>query len=123
MLRLDGKTFWSIPTEPCPKSDSPDFSEFKNVGKILKKDSKVNKDKQNASVGKISDFYRTIKTSRSKVPNSLTTQDNVSTHQSALKPFATTKPNSVDTKLLPMAVLASLEKNFYKLGNLMLMPK
>ncbi|GBL95372.1 hypothetical protein AVEN_154782-1 [Araneus ventricosus] len=127
-----------IPTEPCPKSDecfikapspnahtnristqsevskcssdSLDFSEFKSVSKKLKKDSKVNKDKQNASVGKVSDFHQTIKTSHRKVPNSLTTQDNNCTHQSALKPFATTKPNSVDTELLPMAVLPPLEK-------------
>ncbi|GBN10083.1 hypothetical protein AVEN_211740-1 [Araneus ventricosus] len=32
------------------------------------------------------------------------------THQSALKPFETKKPTSVDTQLLPMAVLPPLEK-------------
>ncbi|GBM48029.1 hypothetical protein AVEN_34359-1 [Araneus ventricosus] len=36
--------------------------------------------------------------------------DNISTHQSALKPFATTKPTSVDTELLLMAILPPLEK-------------
>ncbi|GBO22526.1 hypothetical protein AVEN_231462-1 [Araneus ventricosus] len=38
------------------------------------------------------------------------TKDNISTHQSTLKPFPTTTPTSVDIELLPMAVLPPLEK-------------
>ncbi|GBL91503.1 hypothetical protein AVEN_13703-1, partial [Araneus ventricosus] len=36
--------------------------------------------------------------------------DNISTHQSALKPSVIAKPTSVDIELLPMAVLPPLEK-------------
>ncbi|GBO22671.1 hypothetical protein AVEN_230200-1 [Araneus ventricosus] len=45
-----------------------------------------------------------------EVPNSIPTKDNISTHQSALKPIETTKHTSVDIELLPMAVLPPLEK-------------
>ncbi|GBO07163.1 hypothetical protein AVEN_102355-1 [Araneus ventricosus] len=38
------------------------------------------------------------------------TKDKISTHQSVLKPLATPKPTSVDTELLPMAVLPPLER-------------
>ncbi|GBN46977.1 hypothetical protein AVEN_172931-1 [Araneus ventricosus] len=38
------------------------------------------------------------------------TKDNISTHQSVLKPLATPKTTSVDTELLPMAVLPPLER-------------
>ncbi|GBN09356.1 hypothetical protein AVEN_156315-1 [Araneus ventricosus] len=37
--------------------------------------------------------------------------DNISTHQSTLKPFPTTTPTSVDMELLPMAALPPLEKS------------
>ncbi|GBL75175.1 hypothetical protein AVEN_194422-1 [Araneus ventricosus] len=47
---------------------------------------------------------------KTKVTNPIPTKDNISTHQSALKPFPTTKPTSVDIELLPMVVLPPLEK-------------
>ncbi|GBO45411.1 hypothetical protein AVEN_155566-1 [Araneus ventricosus] len=59
------------------------------------------------SVAPISRFYTT---SHREVPNSITTKDNISTHQSALKLSVIAKPASVDTELLPMAVLPPLEK-------------
>ncbi|GBO28159.1 hypothetical protein AVEN_66674-1 [Araneus ventricosus] len=40
----------------------------------------------------------------------MTTKGNISTHQSAMKPSVIAKPTSVDTELLPMAVLPPLEK-------------
>ncbi|GBN66523.1 hypothetical protein AVEN_195730-1 [Araneus ventricosus] len=59
------------------------------------------------SVAPISRIYTT---SHLEVPNSVTTKDNISTHQSALKPSVIAKPTSVDIELLPMAVLPPLEK-------------
>ncbi|GBN58551.1 hypothetical protein AVEN_73638-1 [Araneus ventricosus] len=50
-----------------------------------------------------------ISTSHSKLPDSTHISTHIY-HQSALKPFATPKPTSVDTELLPMAVLPPLEK-------------
>ncbi|GBO19874.1 hypothetical protein AVEN_93224-1, partial [Araneus ventricosus] len=50
------------------------------------------------------------KTSSLEVTNPIPTKDNVSSHQSALKRFETTKPTSVDIERLPMAVLPPLEK-------------
>ncbi|GBN32197.1 hypothetical protein AVEN_113852-1 [Araneus ventricosus] len=52
--------------------DSPDFSESRIVSKKLKKDSKVNKDKQIASVGKVSEFYQII---QNLVPPSMNTDN------------------------------------------------
>ncbi|GBN99029.1 hypothetical protein AVEN_62332-1 [Araneus ventricosus] len=86
---------------------SPDFTDFKPVSnrKMLKKNSPI---KTNNTISKkISIFYTT---SHREVPNSMTTKDNISTHQSALKPSVIAKPISVDTQLLPMAVLPPLEK-------------
>ncbi|GBN97696.1 hypothetical protein AVEN_80732-1, partial [Araneus ventricosus] len=53
---------------------------------------------------------RIYTTSHLEVPNFITTKDNISTHQSALKPSVIAKPTSVDIELLPMAVLPPLEK-------------
>ncbi|GBL54194.1 hypothetical protein AVEN_39335-1 [Araneus ventricosus] len=86
---------------------SLDFTDFKPVSnrKKLKKNSPI---KTNNTISeKISIFYTT---SHREVPNSMTTKDNISTHQSALKPSVITKPTSIDTELLPMAVLPPLEK-------------
>ncbi|GBL95335.1 hypothetical protein AVEN_154753-1 [Araneus ventricosus] len=86
---------------------SPDFTDFKPVSnrKKLKKNSpnKTN----NTIVEKIPRIYTT---SHLEVPNSITTKDNISTHQSTLKPSVIAKPTSVDIQLLPMAVLPPLEK-------------
>ncbi|GBN80577.1 hypothetical protein AVEN_108226-1 [Araneus ventricosus] len=49
------------------------------------------------------------KTSSREFTNPIPTKDNVSSPQSALKRFETTKPTSVDIELLPMAVLPPLE--------------
>ncbi|GBO18656.1 hypothetical protein AVEN_76834-1 [Araneus ventricosus] len=86
---------------------SPDFTDFKPVSnrKKLKKNSPI---KTNNTISeKISIFYTT---SHREVPNSMTRKDTISTHQSALKPSVIAKPTSVDTELLPMAVLPPLEK-------------
>ncbi|GBM38152.1 hypothetical protein AVEN_166924-1 [Araneus ventricosus] len=86
---------------------SLDFTDFKPVSnrKKLKKNSPI---KTNNTISeKISISYTT---SHRKVPNSMTTKDNISTHQSAMKPSVIAKPTSVDTELLPMAVLPPLEK-------------
>ncbi|GBO45421.1 hypothetical protein AVEN_45690-1 [Araneus ventricosus] len=88
-------------------SASPNFTDFKPVSnkKKLKKNSPT---KTNNTISKkISRFYTT---SHREVPNSITTKDNISTHQSALKLSVIAKPASVDTELLPMAVLPPLEK-------------
>ncbi|GBN65751.1 hypothetical protein AVEN_24890-1 [Araneus ventricosus] len=101
---------------------SPDVTDFKLVTnqKRLKKNSPTKTNNTITKAEKIAKFYTS---SHRAVPNSIPTKDNISTQQSALKPFATTKPTSVDTELLPMAVLPPLEKYFYNLGNLMQTPK
>ncbi|GBN28201.1 hypothetical protein AVEN_129301-1 [Araneus ventricosus] len=87
---------------------SPDLTDFTLVKsrKKLKKDS-LNKTNTIAKAEKISKFYTT---SRREVGNPVSAKDNISTHQSVSKPLATPKPTSVDTELLPMAVLPPLEK-------------
>ncbi|GBO43779.1 hypothetical protein AVEN_10318-1 [Araneus ventricosus] len=95
-----------IPSSPsvAPVSEealaSPDFTDFKPVSnrKKLKKNSPI---KTNNTISeKISKFYTT---SHREVKNPVPAKDNISTHQSVLKPLATPKPTSVDTELLPMA--------------------
>ncbi|GBM18961.1 hypothetical protein AVEN_1582-1 [Araneus ventricosus] len=56
---------------------------------------------------KIAKFYTT---SHREITNPIPTKDNISNHQSTLKPFLTTTPTSVDIELLRMAVLPPLEK-------------
>ncbi|GBO29141.1 hypothetical protein AVEN_272921-1, partial [Araneus ventricosus] len=87
---------------------SPDFTDFKLVTnkKKLKRDSPSKTNNSIAKAEKIS-FYTS---SRREILNSVPTKDNICTHQSALKPFETKKHTSVDTQLLPMAVLPPLEK-------------
>ncbi|GBL79781.1 hypothetical protein AVEN_21092-1 [Araneus ventricosus] len=88
---------------------SPDFTDFKLVSnkKRLKKDSPTTTKNSIAKAEKISKFYTS---SRCEVLNTVPTKDNICAHQSALKPSETKKPTSVDTQLLPMAVLPPLEK-------------
>ncbi|GBN11776.1 hypothetical protein AVEN_272708-1 [Araneus ventricosus] len=88
---------------------SPDFTDFKLVTnrKKLKKDSPTKTNNRIAKAEKITKFYTS---SRREVLNTVPTKDNICTHQSALKSFETKKPTSVDTQLLPMAVLPPLEK-------------
>ncbi|GBN94531.1 hypothetical protein AVEN_186226-1 [Araneus ventricosus] len=88
---------------------SPDFTDFKLVinRKKLKKDSPTKTNNSITKAEKITKFYTS---SRREVLNTVPTKDNICTHQSALKPFETKKPTSVDTQLLPMAVLPPLEK-------------
>ncbi|GBN17300.1 hypothetical protein AVEN_131247-1, partial [Araneus ventricosus] len=88
---------------------SPDFTDFKLVTnrKKLKKDSPTKTNNSIAKAEKITKFYTS---SRREVPNTVPTKDDTCTHRSALKPFETKKPISVDTQLLPMAVLPPLEK-------------
>ncbi|GBM98874.1 hypothetical protein AVEN_69062-1 [Araneus ventricosus] len=87
---------------------SPDFTDFKLVTnkKKLKRDSPSKTNNSIAKAEKISKFY----TSRREVLNTVPTKYNICTHQSALKTFETKKPTSVDTQLLPMAVLPPLEQ-------------
>ncbi|GBO24271.1 hypothetical protein AVEN_175360-1 [Araneus ventricosus] len=101
---------------------SPDFTDFKLVlNKKRLKDSPTKTNNSIAKAEKISKFYTS---SRCEVLNTVPTKDNLCAHQSALKPFETKKPTSVDTQLLPMAVLPPLEKKqFCNLGNLMRMPR
>ncbi|GBM81916.1 hypothetical protein AVEN_4076-1 [Araneus ventricosus] len=88
---------------------SPDFTDFKLVSnkKKLKRDSPTKTNHSIAKAEKISKFYTS---SRREVLNTVPTKDDTCTHKSALKPFETKKPTSVDTQLLPMAVLPPLEK-------------
>ncbi|GBN70923.1 hypothetical protein AVEN_212675-1 [Araneus ventricosus] len=88
---------------------SPDLTDFTLVKsrKKLKKDSPNKTSNTIATAEKISKFYTT---SHREVRNSVPAKDNISTRQSVLKPLATPKPTSVDTELLPMAVLPPLEK-------------
>ncbi|GBL73204.1 hypothetical protein AVEN_49798-1 [Araneus ventricosus] len=88
---------------------SPDFTDFKLVSnkKKLKRDSPTKTNNSIAKAEKISKFYTS---SRREVLNTVPTKDDTCTHKSALKPFETKKPTSVDTQLLPMAVLPPLEK-------------
>ncbi|GBN46587.1 hypothetical protein AVEN_268853-1, partial [Araneus ventricosus] len=87
---------------------SPDLTDFTLVKskKKLKKDSPTNTNTI-AKAEKISKFYTT---SHREVKNPVPAKDKISTHQSVLKPLATPKPTSVDTELLPMAVLPPLER-------------
>ncbi|GBN90272.1 hypothetical protein AVEN_140795-1 [Araneus ventricosus] len=87
----------------------PDLTDFTLVQsrKKLKKDSPNKTSNTIATAEKISKFY---KTSHREVRNAVPAKDNISTRQSVLKPLATPKPTSVDTELLPMAVLPPLEK-------------
>ncbi|GBO14390.1 hypothetical protein AVEN_137730-1, partial [Araneus ventricosus] len=75
--------------------------------KRLKKDSPTKTNNSIAKAEKISKFYTS---SRREVLNTVPTKDDICSHQSALKPFETKKPTSVDTQLLPIAVLPPLEK-------------
>ncbi|GBN11310.1 hypothetical protein AVEN_78554-1 [Araneus ventricosus] len=88
---------------------SPDLTDFTLVKsrKKLKKDSPSKTSNTIATAEKISKFYTT---SHREVRNPVPAKDNISTRQSVLKPLATPKPTSVDTELLPMAVLPPLEK-------------
>ncbi|GBM81927.1 hypothetical protein AVEN_4083-1 [Araneus ventricosus] len=88
---------------------SPDFTDFKLVSnkKKLKRDSLTKTNNSIAKAEKISKFYTS---SRREVLNTVPTKDDTCTHKSALKPFETKKSTSVDTQLLPMAVLPPLEK-------------
>ncbi|GBN72302.1 hypothetical protein AVEN_120309-1 [Araneus ventricosus] len=85
----------------------PDFTDFQPVSnrKKLKKNSPTKTN--NTIAEKISIIYTT---SHFEVPNSATTKDNNSTHQSVLKPSVIAKPTSVDIEPLPMSVLPPLEK-------------
>ncbi|GBN94606.1 hypothetical protein AVEN_28268-1 [Araneus ventricosus] len=109
-----------ITTLPIPSSPSvspvieetlasPDLTDFTLVKsrKKLKKDSPNKTSNTIATAEKISKFYTT---SHREVRNPVPAKDNISTLQSVLKPLATPKPTSVDTELLPMAVLPPLEK-------------
>ncbi|GBM35041.1 hypothetical protein AVEN_240391-1 [Araneus ventricosus] len=88
---------------------SPDFTDFKPVTNAIKL-KKSSPTKTNNTIAKAENISRSYTTSLRKVPNSIPTKDNISTHQYALKTFVTTKPTSVDTELLPMVVLPPLEK-------------
>ncbi|GBO37125.1 hypothetical protein AVEN_95106-1 [Araneus ventricosus] len=81
---------------------SPDFNDFQLVRnkKKLKKDSPTKTNNSITKEEKIAKFYTT---SHREITNPIPTKDNISTHQSALKPFPTTKPTSVGIELLPMA--------------------
>ncbi|GBL57362.1 hypothetical protein AVEN_11867-1, partial [Araneus ventricosus] len=104
-----------IPSSPSvfPISEeavaSPDLTDFTLVKskKKFKKDSPTKTHNTIAKAEKISKFYTT---SHREVTKPISTKVNISTHQSALKPLATSKPTSVDTQLLPMAVLPPLER-------------
>ncbi|GBN68084.1 hypothetical protein AVEN_275511-1 [Araneus ventricosus] len=88
---------------------SPDLTDFTSVKsrKKLKKDWPNKTNNTIAKAEKISKFYTT---SHREVKNPVPAKDNISTHQSVLKHLATPKPISVDTELLPMAVLPPLER-------------
>ncbi|GBM11537.1 hypothetical protein AVEN_240673-1 [Araneus ventricosus] len=88
---------------------SPDLTDFTLVKsrKKLKKDSPNKTSNTIPTAEKISKFYTT---SHREVRNPVPAKDNISTRQSVLKPLATPKTTSVDTELLPMAVLPPLEK-------------
>ncbi|GBN77880.1 hypothetical protein AVEN_259266-1 [Araneus ventricosus] len=87
---------------------SPDLTDFTLVKSRKKlKDSPNKTSNTIATAEKISKFYTT---SHREVRNPVPAKDNISTRQSVLKPLATPKPTSVDTELLPMAVLPPLEK-------------
>ncbi|GBN11550.1 hypothetical protein AVEN_246248-1 [Araneus ventricosus] len=96
----------SFKTEALASPDVTDFTLVKSKKK-LKKASPTKTNNTIAKAEKISKFYTT---SHREVTKPISTKVNISTHQSALKPLATSKPTSVDTQLLPMAVLPPLEK-------------
>ncbi|GBL77306.1 hypothetical protein AVEN_94877-1 [Araneus ventricosus] len=104
-----------IPSSPsvAPVSEealaSPDFTDFQLVRnkKKLKMDSPTKTNHSITKAEKIAKFYTT---SHREITKPIPTKDNVSTHQSSLKPPPTTRPTSVDIELLPMAVLPPLEK-------------
>ncbi|GBO21233.1 hypothetical protein AVEN_129476-1 [Araneus ventricosus] len=105
-----------IPSSPsvAPVSEealaSPDFTDFQVVRnrKKLKKESPTKTNHSITKAEKIAKFYTS---SHREITNPIPTKDNISTHQSTLKPFPTTTPTSVDIELLPMAVLPPLEKS------------
>ncbi|GBL60828.1 hypothetical protein AVEN_200509-1, partial [Araneus ventricosus] len=104
-----------IPSSPsvAPVSEealaSPDFTDLNllQIKKKLKKDSLT---KTNNSITKAENISKFFTTSHREVLTTVPKNDNICTHPSALKPFGTAKPNSVDTQLLPIAVLPPLEK-------------
>ncbi|GBO14699.1 hypothetical protein AVEN_255376-1 [Araneus ventricosus] len=104
-----------IPSSPsvAPVSEaalaSPDFTDFQLARnkKKLKKDSPTKTNHSITEAEKIAKFYTS---SHREITNPIPKKDNISTHQSTLKPFPTTTPTSVDIELLPMAVLSPLEK-------------
>ncbi|GBM81224.1 hypothetical protein AVEN_236434-1 [Araneus ventricosus] len=104
-----------IPSSPsvAPVSEealaSPDFNDFQLVRnkKKLKKDFPTKTNHSITKAEKIAKFYTS---SHREITNPIPIKDNISIHQSTLKPFPTTTPPSVDIELLPMAVLPPLEK-------------
>ncbi|GBN52966.1 hypothetical protein AVEN_88730-1, partial [Araneus ventricosus] len=74
--------------------------------KKLKRDSPSKTNNSIAKAEKISKFTPSCH----EVLNTVPTKDDICSHQSALKPYETKKPTSVDSQLLPMAVLTPLEK-------------
>ncbi|GBL91750.1 hypothetical protein AVEN_71387-1 [Araneus ventricosus] len=89
---------------------SPDFTDFKLVSNKKKRLKKYSPTKTNNSIAKAEKISKFYISSRREVLNTVPTKDNICAHQSALKPFESKKPTSVDTQLLPMAVLPPLEK-------------
>ncbi|GBM53402.1 General transcription factor II-I repeat domain-containing protein 2B [Araneus ventricosus] len=83
---------------------------FSCMNIIKSKFKKISPTKTNNAIAKAEKIAKFYTISHREVPNSIPTKDNISTHQSALKPFETTKHTSVDIELLPMAVLPPLEK-------------
>ncbi|GBL85166.1 hypothetical protein AVEN_149741-1 [Araneus ventricosus] len=99
------KTFSNIPITVSPHASLNSSKGVITCGELLNVTTEeILKELQ---AEKISKFYPT---SHREVRNPVPAKDNISTRQSVLKPLATPKPTSVDTELLPMAVLPPLEK-------------
>ncbi|GBO45253.1 hypothetical protein AVEN_98690-1 [Araneus ventricosus] len=87
---------WKYPRNlESPRVSSPGFGNDSKMMVIITKAENISK------------FFTN---SHREVLTTVPKNDNICTHKSALKPFETAKPNSVDTQLLPMAVLPPLEK-------------
>ncbi|GBN34284.1 hypothetical protein AVEN_242344-1 [Araneus ventricosus] len=96
--------FSTIPITVSPHASLNSSKGVITCGELLNVPKEILKELQ---AEKISTSYTT---SSREVTDPIPILDNVSSHQSALKRFETTKPTSVDIELLPMAVLPPMEK-------------
>ncbi|GBO44773.1 hypothetical protein AVEN_190004-1 [Araneus ventricosus] len=105
------KTFSNIQITVSPHASLNSSKGVITCGELLNVPTEeILKELQSQGITKAEKIAKFYTTSHREITNPIPTKDNISTHQSALKPSVIAKPTSVDIELLPMAVLPPLEK-------------